>query len=280
MAPLLALVTLFYLYPAVEVVRLSLTNSSLLARNYGYTLGTLWSTLTDPTTYDVIWITFKFVIASIVGQLSLGLLIALAVQRGVARRLPGSVFVRTVVLSAWILPGVVIGILWQIVLNEAPYGLVTSALSAVGIGTSIPFLSEPGLALWSVTLANVWRGTAFSMILQYAGLQSISPELYEAAQVDGASPLQQFRYVTLPQLRPHITINLILITIATFNTFDMILSLTGGGPGRATEVLALRAYNVIFREFSLGKGSVLALLMLTFSLLMTVGYLRLLRRAE
>jgi multiple sugar transport system permease protein len=68
------------------------------------------------------------------------------------------------------------------------------------------------------------------MILQYAGLQSISAELYEAAQVDGASPLQQFRYVTLPQLRPHLTINLILSTIATFNTFDMILPLTGGGP--------------------------------------------------
>jgi multiple sugar transport system permease protein len=279
MAPLLAVVTVFYLYPGIEVVRLSLTNSSLLARNYAYTLETLRSTLADPITHHVIWITFVFVIASIVGQLTFGLLIALAVQRGMARRLPGSVFVRTVVLSAWILPGVVIGILWQIVLNEAPYGLVTSALATAGIHTSIPFLSEPGLALWSVTLANVWRGTAFSMILQYAGLQSISAELYEAAQVDGASPLQQFRYVTLPQLRPHLTINLILITIATFNTFDMILPLTGGGPGRATEVLALRAYNVIFREFSLGQGSVLALLMLAFSLLMTVGYLRLLKRA-
>lgn len=114
--------------------------------------------------------------------------------------------------------------------RRSPLWIGYSALTTAGTHTSIPFLSEPGLALWSVTLANVWRGTAFSMILQYAGLQSISAELYEAAQVDGASPLQQFRYVTLPQLRPHLTINLILSTIATFNTFDMILPLTGGGP--------------------------------------------------
>ena len=115
------------------------------------------------------------------------------------------------------------------------------------------WLSDPNLALMSIVIANVWRGTAFSMILQYAGLQSIPDELYEAAEVDGAGALQSFWYITIPQLRPILMINIILITISTLNTFDMILPLTGGGPGQATEVLALHTYNVIFREYSLAE---------------------------
>ena len=129
----------------------------------------------------------------------------------------------------------------------------------------------------SVILANVWRGTAFSMILQYAGLQSIPDELYEAAEVDGANALQTFWYITIPQLRPILMINIILITIQTLNTFDMILVLTGGGPGRATEVLSLRTYNVIFREFSLSEGAVLAVIMLAIAMVLTLAYRRLLR---
>jgi multiple sugar transport system permease protein len=129
----------------------------------------------------------------------------------------------------------------------------------------------------SIIIANVWRGTAFSMILQYAGLQSIPDEIYEAAEVDGASTLQSFWYITIPQLRPILMINIILITISTLNTFDMILPLTGGGPGQATEVLALHTYNVIFREYSLAGGAVLAVIMLFISLGLTLAYRRLLR---
>jgi multiple sugar transport system permease protein len=115
------------------------------------------------------------------------------------------------------------------------------------------------------------------MILQYAGLQSIPDELYEAAEVDGANALQSFWNITIPQLRPILMINVILITISTLNTFDMILPLTGGGPGQATEVLALHTYNVIFREYSLAGGAVLAVIMLLISLVITLGYRRLLR---
>jgi multiple sugar transport system permease protein len=115
------------------------------------------------------------------------------------------------------------------------------------------------------------------MILQYAGLQSIPDELYDAAEVDGASTLQSFWYITIPQLRPILMINIILITISTLNTFDMILPLTGGGPGQATEVLALHTYNVIFREYSLAGGAVLAVIMLMISLALTIAYRRLLR---
>lgn len=277
MAPLLAVVTLFYLYPAFEVLRFSITNASLLKPNYGYTLETFREVLTDPVLLHVLWVTAAFVFASIALQLVLGLAVAMAVNRASKRRLPGAVFMRTVVLSAWVMPGVVIGIVWAVVLNEASYGLANSILGIVGLGP-VAFLSDSQNALMSIIMANVWRGTAFSMILLYAGLQGIPDELYEAAKVDGASSLQSFWYITLPQLRPIIMINMILITIYTLNTFDMILPLTGGGPGRATEVLALHTYNVIFQNYSLAGGAVLAVIMLTVSLIITLMYRRMLQR--
>ena len=276
MAPLLAVVTLFYLYPAFEVLRYSITNASLQSQDYQYTLNTFVSVLSDPVLYKVIRITAIFVLASVAWQLALGVVIAVAANMARRRVLPGMVIMRSVILSAWVMPGVVIGIVWAIMLNDATYGLANIVLSTMGLG-SMPWLSDPNLALMSIIIANVWRGTAFSMILQYAGLQSIPDELYEAAEVDGASTLQSFWHITIPQLRPILMINIILITIQTLNTFDMILPLTGGGPGQATEVLALRTYNVIFREYSLAGGAVLAVIMLLISLALTLGYRRLLR---
>ena len=276
MAPLLAVVTLFYLYPALEVLRFSVTNASLQEPNFEYTLNTFANVLSDPVLFKVLRITAIFVLASVVLQLLLGLLIAVAVNRARRRRLPGMVFMRSIILSAWVMPGVVIGIVWAIILNEASYGLANLLLTPVGLG-GVPWLSDPNLALMSIIIANVWRGTAFSMILQYAGLQSIPDELYEAAEVDGASALQSFWHITIPQLRPMLMINIILITIQTLNSFDMVLALTGGGPGQATEVLALHTYNIIFREYNLAGGAVLAVIMLLISLALTLGYRRLLR---
>ena len=276
MAPLLAVVTLFFLYPAIEVLRFSFTDSNLLQANYDYTLRTYARVLTDPVLYKVIRTTAIFVGASVVFQLALGLLIAVAANRARRRRLPGMVLMRSIILSAWVMPGVVIGIVWAILLNEASYGLANLVLSTFGLGP-VAWLSTPHNALISIIIANVWRGTAFSMILQYAGLQSIPDELYEAAEVDGANALQSFWHITIPQLRPILMINIILITIQTLNTFDMILALTGGGPGQATEVLSLRTYNVIFHEFSLSEGAVLAVIMLVIAMVLTLAYRRLLR---
>ena len=277
--PLLVVVTLFYLYPTIQALRFSFTDASLLRDTFNYGLTSYSRVLPSPSFLFVVRITLVFVLASILFQLALGLGVALAVQHGVGNRLPGTGIVRTLVLSSWVMPGIVIGIIWQIVLSGGSYGMVNSMLATVGL-SPVGFLSTRDMALASVIVANVWRGTAFSMILQYAGLQSIDPVLYEAAAVDGASKWQSFWRVTLPSLRPILMVNLVLISIQTFNTFDMVLALTGGGPGRATEVLALRTYNMIFRNFSLGQGSVLAVVMLGLSLAFTLLYVRLLRTEE
>ena len=173
------------------------------------------------------------------------------------------------------MPGIAGGIIWQLMFNEASYGFLNGVLNSAGI-PSVAWLSNPNMAIWSAVIANVWRGTAFSMILLYAGLLVIPQSLYEAASVDGATAIKQFWYVTLPQLRPIILINTILISIFTLNSFDLILSLTGGGPGRATEVLSLYAYNTVFRNFDLSNGAVLAVLLLVISLIFTALYIRLL----
>ena len=187
--------------------------------------------------------------------------------------------VRSVVLCAWVMPGILIGVVWQIVLNEGPFGLVNSALGSVGIAP-VSWLSDTKLAVLSAVTANIWRGTAFTMLLLYAALYTVNKELVEQSKVDGAGRFRTLWHVTLPQIRPVLLVNMILITIATLNTFDMILSLTGGGPAQATEVLALRTYNSVFVDFNLASGCVFAVFLLLASLILTVFYRRLLKEDE
>jgi multiple sugar transport system permease protein len=279
LAPLLALATVFFLWPVLNVIRLALTDSVLLRGSYSYTLKTIGSAITDPALPGVLGVTVIFVVASVVGQLVLGLTIALIVQRAVERKLHGAVLVRSVVLSAWVMPGVLIGVVWQIVLNENPYGLVNSALGALGLGP-VTWLSDTHLAVLSVVVANIWRGTAFTMLLLYAALQTVDTQLYDAVRVDGAGRWRTLWHITLPQIRPVLLVNTILITIATLNTFDMILALTGGGPAQATEVLSLHTYNTVFVNFDLSSGCVFALMLLLVSLVLTFLYRRLLGEEE
>jgi multiple sugar transport system permease protein len=279
LAPLLAVATVFFLWPVFNVLRLAFTDSTLLRDDYAYTLQTFEQVLSDPSLTKVLGVTGIFVGASVVGQLLLGLFIALIVQRAVARKLHGAVLVRSVVLCAWVMPGVLIGVVWQIVLNEGPFGLVNSVLTEAGL-TPVSWLSDTKLAVVSVVTANIWRGTAFTMLLLYAALYTVNRELYDAARVDGAGRLRLLWHVTLPQIRPVLLVNVILITIATLNTFDMILSLTGGGPAQATEVLALRTFNSVFVSFNLAAGCVFAVFLLLASLLLTVIYRRVLGQEE
>ena len=273
--PLGVLLLATYVYPAIDVIRYSFTNATLLAPTFDYTLASYVAVTRNPDLAGILRVTFIFVAASVLLQLVLGLLVAMALHRGVKRRLHGVAVVRVVVLASWIVPGVAGGIVWQLMFNEASYGFLNGILRAAAL-PPVAWLSDPDLAIWSAVLANVWRGTAFSMILLYAGLVVIPASLYEAAEVDGASAFQQFRYITLPQLRPILLINTILISIFTLNTFDLILPLTGGGPGRATEVLALYAYNTVFRNLDLSNGAVLAVLLLAISMAFTFFYVRLL----
>jgi len=266
-----------FLYPIVQVVRLSFTRAGLVGGDTSPTLASYRHVLGSPMLVHTLSITVIFVAASVVFQLLLGLLVALLLDEAGRRGLRGTVVARTAVLSAWAIPGVVIGAIWGLLYQESPSGVLNGLLSQFGFSGHFRFLSDPQNALVSAIVANVWRGTAISMILIYAGLQTIPRDLLEAAAVDGAGGWRRLWSVVLPLLLPILTINLVVVTVETFNTFDMVLALTRGGPGNATEVLALRIYDEIFTGLHLGTGAVLATVLMAINAVLIVLYLRVIR---
>jgi multiple sugar transport system permease protein len=277
--PLAVVLGVTFLFPVFEIARLSFTDASLIDEDYSYTLESYLDLFRSPYFANMLWATAIFVFASVFLQMLLGFLIALLVDQGAKRGMRTSIVTRTAVLSAWAIPGVIIGIIWSILYEQSAAGILNYVLSFVGFG-EVPFLSDPQVALASVTLANVWRGTAFSMILLYAGLQTLPDDVMEAAKVDGANAWQRLTRVMLPLLAPMLFINLVIVSIETFNTFDMVLALTGGGPGRSTEIAALSVYNQIFEQFNLGQGAATAVLLVAVNLIMTFVYVRFLERDE
>lgn len=277
--PVVLTIALFYLIPILDALRLAFTDASLLGREARFSLDAFGAMLGSPALGTVLRNTGVYVVASVAGQMALGLVIALLVVRGERHRLPGMVVARTIVLAAWVIPGIANGVLWQMLFSEAPFGAINSTLRLIGL-PPVAWLSDPGMAMISVILATVWQGTAYSMILLYAALRTIDETLYEAAAVDAATPLERFWFITLPELRPALLVNAILVMVMTLNTFDVVIALTGGGPGRATEVLALHTYTTVFRGFDLAGGSVLAILLLLISMIAAIVIAAALPRGE
>ena len=263
----------FMVFPLFDVIRLSFTTASIVEPDYTYTLKSYVKVFGNQDFPWSLALTFIFVGANCLLQIPLGLLIALAINSGLQKKVHGSILTRTAVLTAWIIPGALVGIVWKMLLASTDMGIINYFIESLGF-ERIPFIRDPFFAVISIIVANVWRGTAFSMILQYAGLQRIPTELYEVSRVDGANARQQFFNITLPQLKPILFINLVLITISSFNTFDMIATLTGGGPAGLTEVLTLAAFRQVFSYWKMGRGAAIAVLLLVITLLMTMVYYR------
>ena len=271
--PAILVVFGFTLYPALYGVYISLTDL-----NFGYTtsrfvgLDNYIRLLTWPPLGTVVLNTIIFVATVVFLQISIGLGIAVLLNK----RVFGSRFMRGVAILPWVIPAVVIALLFQQLFSGSRLGIMNNLISYVGMpGRS--WLSQPIEAMVIMILALVWRGVPLSIILQLGGLQTIAKELYEAARIDGATRWQAFIYITLPMLRPILLINLIMATSGTLNHLDIPLALTGGGPGRATEVISVTLYNQAFRLLDAGYAATFATVLLVVNLLLTVGYLRILR---
>lgn len=214
--------------------------------------GRFWRTMLNTTVFTV---------ASVVSELVLGMAIALVLNQAFR----GRGIVRTISILPWALPTALIALAWTWIFNDQ-FGVVNDLLRRFGlIQTGINWLGEPALAMTSVIIADVWKTTPFISILLLAGLQSIPDDLYEAQAIDGASPWQSFRQVTLPLLMPQIVIALLFRLAQAFGIFDLISVMTGGGPGGATETVSLYIYAVVMRYLDFGYGS--ALVVVTFLLL-------------
>lgn len=215
-----------------------------------------------------------FVAANVAAQIGLGLLMALFF----ATRFAGSQFLRGILLSTWLIPGLVTGALWKWMF-ATEYGVINFVLEALGaIAGPIHWLSDPAVALLAVIIANIWHGTPFSMLLIAAALTSIPQEHYEAAAIDGAGPAARFRHITLPALLPTLLAVMCLVTIYSMRAFDLILALTRGGPVNSSTVLPLFSYQLSFEQFRFGLGAAVGTFAFVIVFAVALMYVRTLNR--
>ncbi|HEY2819092.1 MAG TPA: sugar ABC transporter permease [Casimicrobiaceae bacterium] len=218
------------------------------------------------------WNTVLYVIVTVPGALVVGLGLALLANLPFRFKWP----VRLGLLLPWALPLVFAGLIFRWFF-EYQTGVVNDWLARLGI-EPLQWLSSPTLAFIAISAAIIWKASSFMALILLAGLQTIPRSLYEAAEVDGATRWQQFREITLPMLVPSIFVALIFRTITGIQTFDIPFAMTGGGPGDATETLAMYIYKTTLDFLDFGYGSALAALMFALSLVATSGYLRYTRR--
>jgi multiple sugar transport system permease protein len=259
-APALALLGLVFVYPIGRALWQSLFFQNLGTEmqpifagvtNYQRMMGDgrFWQSLTNSVQFTIISVTL---------ELLLGLAIALLLHR----RFWGRGAVRTIALLPWALPTALMALAWTWIFNDE-FGLINDVLLRLGlIKTGINWLGDPNLAMGAIVVADVWKTTPFVSMLLLAGLQSIPADLYEAHAIDGATPWQSFRMITLPLLLPQLLIAALFRVAQAFGVFDIVSVMTGGGPAGTTEMVSLYIYANIMRYLDFGYGS--ALVMVTF----------------
>lgn len=213
----------------------------------------------------VIWVT-----VGSISQFILGMITALALHRG----LRGFRLASVLVLIPWLLPSVVSANMWRLMLDSR-LGVVNEILGRLGvISSGHAWFTDPGTALYEVLAVELWKNFAFFTLFFLAGLYAIPSEYYEASSVDGSGTLQRFRDITIPMLMPVIVGAMILRVIGLFNSPDILLVLTGGGPGHATETLALYGFQTAYLRFDFGYAAALSVLAMFCLMAFTVVYVR------
>ncbi|UEJ81876.1 sugar ABC transporter permease [Brachybacterium halotolerans subsp. kimchii] len=232
----------------------------------------LWSSgdLPHAALNTVLWLTA----ATVVLRLGIGLGLALALESPILRRWRLRGVSRTIILIPWMVPQVVAIAAWRWILDGST-GVLNQVLTGLGlIDQGVPFLAQTSTVWWSIIAIIVWRELPFVVMVLVAGLQSIPAEQHEAAAVDGAGRWASWRSVTIPHLRPVLTVVVLVTVIQTFNNFVYVWLTTGGGPGNATAVLATELYSAAFFDNDLGTGAAIGLLMTAIMAIFAVVYLR------
>ncbi len=275
--PALLIMAVVTIFPLLRSLWVSMHKWDLMRPQEGHPfvgLDNYADILADPIFWSSVWVTLLFVALAVAIEICLGLAIALLLNRG----LKGQGFVRLMALLPWAVPAVVNGIMWKWILNPS-YGALNGFLFSLGvIDTYIIWLGSPLIALIMVVLADVWKETPFIMLLFLAALQTIPRDLYEAARVDGATALQSLFKITLPLIRPTLFVAVALRTIWALKSFDLIYTLTAGGPSNGTAVLGYYTYLKSFVSLQLGRGAAVAYLMTLAVVVLVLIYQRALYR--
>lgn len=270
----------FYLYPALRGVYISFTDWNLIA-NRGSWVGTdnydrLFS---DRQVWESLKITFKYTVINIVSQTILAVLIAVLMDR-----LTKSVTIRGILLLPWLIPNVIVALLWVWML-DGNLGIVNDFLGLFGMDP-VRFFTDTGKVIPSLAGINTWRHMGYTALLIFAGLQTIPRSLYEAAAVDGATERQMFRDITIPLLRPILALVLVITIVGSLQVFDTVFVATGGfggqpgGPANASRVIYLYIYQNAFDFNQLGYAATISVLLVAILLTVTFLQLKLLRAGE
>ncbi|OGB92076.1 MAG: hypothetical protein A2Z31_00465 [candidate division NC10 bacterium RBG_16_65_8] len=266
------------LFPILRAIHMSLYQN-VLSRPQDYHfigLGNYVRMVHDPTFWLTLQNSFVWVFFSVSIQFVLGFLGALFLNAS----FKGRAFFRTLNLLPWIIPGVVVGLVWEY-LYQPNYGPINDILRRVGLLTvPVAWLSDPALAMASVIFTNIWRGIPFFSIMILAGLQAIPDEVYEAATVDGASVTQRFWHITLPMLRPIIVVATATRIIWTFNYADLIFVMTSGGPANATQITSSYTLLTAYTDLDFGYAATLSVVLLVIMLVFTAFYLKFTKGVE
>ncbi len=256
LGPALLIIAAIYVFPIGDVVRLSLFHRSLFGGvDHFVGLDNFVAVVQDPEFANDLVLTVIWTVGTVVLEITLGLLAALILmERHIVNRV-----IRPLVLMPWVLSGIVVATLWRWLLggDNAP---INEILSVVHLGP-YGWLAQPGWAMASVIIANVWKSIPFVTVMYLAGLSAIPVDLYEAAALDGANGWQRFWTITLPSLRSVSSVLVLLATIWTVTFFDIVYAMTGGGPAQSTEILPLLVYKDTFQNFDFGAGSAVAILL-------------------
>jgi ABC-type sugar transport system permease subunit len=275
-SPSLLVMMALILYPLGYGLYISFFRTNL--RNQWDFVGLKFYTqsLSDPGFLRSIGITLLFAILVVVGNLVVGTVLALILNREIRFR----VVFRAILILPWLFPDVVVALIFKWIYNPL-YGLLNFGLTSVHlIDKPIAWLDDPNLAFAAVVISCIWKGYPLVMILVLAGLQAIPKERYEAASLDGAGPLASFRFVTLPGLLPVLIVSIILDTVWWFKHFTIVWLMTAGGPIDATKVVSIDIYRVAFQNFDFGRASAMAVIVFVICLFISIIYRRLVRDNE
>ena len=275
--PALIIVGVLLIYPIFSSLYYSMTTKHLIRPSYDFVgLANYQAVLSDPNFFKAFLTSIVWTICSLVGQLIIGFTSALAINRV---KVGKSVY-RTLMIIPWAFPSIVIALSLKWILNGVS-GFLPNILVQLGICSELPqFLSDNSLVFLTLIFINVWFGAPMIMVNVLSALQTIPQDQYEAAQIDGASKLQQFWHITVPHIKIVVGLLVVLRTIWVFNNFDMIYLLTGGGPANATTTVPIYAYNMGWGTKMLGKSSAVTMLLLAFLLLVCIVYFAIIGKWE
>ena len=270
-APTVSVLLALTVYPLIYSIKVSFQKESGT-----FTFTNFSRLVSDQFFFSALAHTFVYAAIALTIEFLLGLALAMLLHGAIRGR---NLF-RALLLVPLMLPPVVVGVIWRLMLNSN-FGAVNGMLKRFGINPeALTWTASPKLAMASVIIADVWQWTPFMFLILLAGLQAIPQEPYEAALVDGSTPWQTFRYVTLPLLKPAILIALLLRTMDLLRVFDHIFILTEGGPGFATETLSLYIYRTAFRFSNFGYAAAMSFVLLLLTNLISGMYIRMLRAQD